>query len=622
MHETNESETNGLSKDEVYDVVIVGGGLFSCCLYYFLKVKNGKLKILIIEKEEKLGGYIKTHKYSKDNTEFLYELGPNLFKLSEESYNLLKQLKLLSDIRILDKKLIRYIYYNNNLYPLHFNIIGYFIFPLIKFSNKIKFIFKLLFRKYKNVNLYDYDISVENYMKENFDLQHYNFLLLPLIYGSCAGKGNISAMSFFLRNLKLLKNSSSTLRIWRNRGTSESCSSPRGDNSSSCCTTTQGKKEGDMFSPIYSLLNMINSKTTLIHYVKNNILKGYKYSNYNKYLLINKTNNYKDVPSSYIERYFKTIKKIYVFVKYLSCKYFPLFGNQTGKKEGWKEGKESKGENEVERVKDAEGANEAKKRVVGKLISLKSGLYELINALSSYINKKYVFTNQEVDLINRMNEKLWMCSVRKQSETQVIYAKNVILTVNSKICSHILRTILPCNIRKNLFNISYSNIICVTLYFNKKDLNIPKNFFGFLSSDKKTHVLGCFYINNMFKERCSDDNIALLTLYIGGQNNAKDIYLEKEELTQIILKDLRQIFKIYNNAHPTILKVKKWYDAIPFYSNNYEKDLKSFLDELYKPQYKNLFVDSGWVTGTSISDRIASAKDLSDFMILKNLSKP
>ncbi|GAB65490.1 protoporphyrinogen oxidase [Plasmodium cynomolgi strain B] len=190
--EPEEPDEDPPNEQHTYDVIIIGGGLFSCCLYYFLKRKNRDIKILILEKEQTLGGYIKTEWLEDQGKNFLCELGPNIFKISEESYQLLNELNLLSHVRVLNRK-------------------------LLSVTNKVKLIYKLLFKRYKELRAYDEDISVEEYMRENFDLQHYNFLLLPLIYGSCGGVGSISAVSFFSRNLKLFDNKLNTLRVWQER---------------------------------------------------------------------------------------------------------------------------------------------------------------------------------------------------------------------------------------------------------------------------------------------------------------------------------------------------------------------------------------------------------------------
>ncbi|CRG99142.1 protoporphyrinogen oxidase, putative [Plasmodium relictum] len=574
LRQINRYDKNKLSSDEVYDIIIVGGGLFSCCLYYFLKRKNPLLKILIIEKEKILGGYIKTY---KNNENFLFELGPNMFKLNNDSYNLIRELQLLRDVRILDKRLIRYIYYNNKLYPLHFNIIGYFLFPLIKISNKVKLIFKLFFKKYKNVNLYNDDISVKLYMKENFDSQHYKFLLLPLIYGSCGGNGNISAISFFSRNLKICKNNINNLCIWSEKKIEKK------ENKLNI------RKVGNTF---HNFCYKINKKEKIFQYM--NILNKYNLSNYNEKMKLN-DHNKRNAFHTNKKKNLNLIKEIFILIKNTYNKFLFLCEKLVKKNRQEKEKKK-------------------KKQIIGKIVSLKNGLYELISKLNNYINEEYVYINCEVDFIKRTDENLWMCSIKKKKKNYKIYSKNVVLTVNSKICSNIMRYILPFDIKSILLKFSYSNIISVTLYYNKEDVKIPTNFFGFLSSDKMAHILGCFYINNMFKERCNNDNIVLLTLYMGGQNNPNDIFLKKEEIENIISRDLKKIFQITNNIKPVILKIKKWYNAIPFYSHNYEKELRYFLNELKKPAYQNLYIDSGWITGTSISDRITSAKDLSEFM--------
>ncbi|SCP03911.1 protoporphyrinogen oxidase, putative [Plasmodium ovale] len=616
-------------KEDIYDVVIVGGGLFGCCLYYYLKKEKPQLKIIIIEKDEMLGGCIKTEKFRKDNKTYVYELGANIFKLSDESYDLIIDLQLCHHIRMLDHKLRRYICYKSNLYPINLNIVGYIFFPLINFTNKVKFLFKLLFNTYKNLNLYDHDISIEDYMKENFDMQHYDFLLVPLIYGSCAGRGNISALSFFSRNLKLVRNNTNTMRIWRER--LERCEQReqqrehRQDRETICNATHGGGialgNRDEMTYQEYNFFYKNNEKMSLLRCVYR-VLDKYAsmtYAEGGKIHTKNRADRKEVIPSygpyetcgTYANKYLSVVKKMYQLIKYVSNTYVPLVYSQMVA--NWKA--YAQGEDEKRK----------KKKYLGKTISLKYGLHEIIHRLKRYIAQKDVYTNGEVNLLEKEKEgNIWVCNVKteeghpgqtKEIKNIKIYSKAVVLTVNSKVCSHIMRNLIPSNIREKLVNVSLSSLISVTVYFEKEDINIPSNFFGFLSSDKTAHILGCFYINNMFKERCSNDNIVLLTLYMGGQTNGNDVFLKKEEIANIISNDLKLIFQISNNAKPTILKVTKWHEAIPFYASNYEMEVKNILNEMYKPKYENIFIDSGWITGTSISDRVASAKDLATLML-------
>ncbi|CAD2111918.1 protoporphyrinogen oxidase, putative [Plasmodium vinckei] len=624
-------ETN----DKTYDFILVGGGIYSCCMYYYLKKNNPEIKILIIEKENKLGGCIKTETY---NNNVIYELGANVFKLCNNSYKLIKELNLCDQIAIINKGLVRYISYENKLYPLYLSFLGYIYFPLISFKNKIKLIYKILFKKYKHVNSYHYDISIKNYMKENFDLQHYQYLLLPLIYGSSGGHGNISALSFLSRNLKLVYNNKNSLRIWNEKINTID------NNIISKSNLTNFEKNNSINVKIYSqssasteyddsaILNQAdtndnehfhNRKNTYIP--ENNDIninantiesasisiptpahKQTAYKRHNKNIDEgNKQQSFENGEqyrykqnfiSSIIDYSLKIIKNVLFSINYTIYKYFPtLYINIDN--------------NFLQRIEEEE-----KKKYIGKTVSLNYGLYEFICQLKKHIHEKDISANTELNYIEKnMKNNIWTCNINKNNTKINIYSKNVILTVNSKMCANILRKILPTQIKNNLEQFSYSSLMTANIYFNKEDITIPKNLFGLLSAEQNAYILGCFYANNMFTNRCENNKI-LLTLYIRDNNINND-----EELKRTILNNLKNILPINNNANPTILNVTKWKDILPAYSENYENKLKEFLNELENPQYQNLFVDAGWITGTSISDRISSAMELSDYIIKKNI---
>ncbi|CAD2087019.1 protoporphyrinogen oxidase, putative [Plasmodium vinckei lentum] len=626
-------ETN----DKTYDFILVGGGIYSCCMYYYLKKNNPEIKILIIEKENKLGGCIKTETY---NNNVIYELGANVFKLCNNSYKLIKELNLCDQIAIINKGLVRYISYENKLYPLYLSFLGYIYFPLISFKNKIKLIYKILLKKYKHVNSYHYDISIKNYMKENFDLQHYQYLLLPLIYGSSGGHGNISALSFLSRNLKLVYNNKNSLRIWNekintidnNIISKSSLTNFEKNNSINVKTYSQSSASTEYDDS--AILNQANTNDNEhFHDRKNTYIPENSDINANTIesapvlksvsipTLAHKQTAYKrhnkntdegskqqsfengeqcrykqNFISSIIDYSLKIIKNVLFSINYTIYKYFPMLYINIDN-------------NFLQRIEEEE-----KKKYIGKTVSLNYGLYEFIRQLKKHIHEKDISANTELNYIEKnMKNNIWTCNINKNNTKTNIYSKNVILTVNSKMCANILRKILPTQIKNNLEQFSYSSLMTANVYFNKEDISIPKNLFGLLSAEQNAYILGCFYANNMFTNRCENNKI-LLTLYIRDNNIDND-----EELKRTILNNLKGILPINNNANPTILNVTKWKDILPAYSENYENKLKEFLNELENPQYQNLFVDAGWITGTSISDRISSAMELSDYIIKKNI---
>ncbi|CDU16721.1 protoporphyrinogen oxidase, putative [Plasmodium yoelii] len=576
------------ANNKTYDFIIVGGGIYSCCIYYYLKKNNPESQILIIEKNTKLGGCIQTEKY---NNNVIYELGANVFKLCNNSYKLIKELNLGDHIAVVNKKLVRYIYHENCMYPLYLSFFGYICFPLISFKNKIKLIYKILFKKYKHVNSYNYDISIENYMKENFDSEHYQFLLLPLIYGSSGGHGNMSALSFFSRNLKLVNNNKNSLRIWNDK-----------------------INEMDNNSPNY--------KSNLINFNKNNLTNikkcsqsscaitgcnddtqtwrrpNFIFATFNFATFNFATFNLSTFIFPIFNRSLKFIKNMFFSINYRLFKYFPMIYSNVDNKF-------------LQHIEEEE-----KKKYIGKTVSLNCGLYEFIRQLKKHIHEKDILTNSELNFIEKnIKNNIWTCNIKKNNTEINIYSKNVILTVNSKMCANILRKILPIEIKNNLENFSYSSLITANIYFNKEDIKIPDNLFGLLSANINAYILGCFYASNMFLNRCENNKI-LLTLYIRDNNLT---YQNDDQLNKTILNNLKKIFPFNDNVKPTILNVTKWKNILPAYSENYENKLKEFLNELTNQKYQNLFVDAGWITGTSISDRISSAMELSDYIIKKNI---
>jgi len=73
----------------IYDIIIIGGGISGLYSAYKLLQKNKDLKILILEKNDYLGGRIKTFKKIINNKKFIFEEGAGRFN---DNHELLLQL--------------------------------------------------------------------------------------------------------------------------------------------------------------------------------------------------------------------------------------------------------------------------------------------------------------------------------------------------------------------------------------------------------------------------------------------------------------------------------------------------------------------------------------------------
>ena len=58
-----------------YDIIIVGGGISGIYTMYNLKKKYPKLKVLLVEKEDRFGGRVYTYQETIDNKIYQMDLG-------------------------------------------------------------------------------------------------------------------------------------------------------------------------------------------------------------------------------------------------------------------------------------------------------------------------------------------------------------------------------------------------------------------------------------------------------------------------------------------------------------------------------------------------------------------
>ena len=78
-----------------YDIVIVGGGIAGIYSMYNLKKKYPKLKVLLLEKDERFGGRVYSFNEKVDNIDYIMDLGAGRIGYHHKlMVSLIKELKL------------------------------------------------------------------------------------------------------------------------------------------------------------------------------------------------------------------------------------------------------------------------------------------------------------------------------------------------------------------------------------------------------------------------------------------------------------------------------------------------------------------------------------------------
>ena len=159
-----------------YDAIIIGAGLTGLSTAFYLRQKG--LNIVVLEKENRIGGAIRSH----NENGFVFEEGPNTGVVGNpEIAELFEQLGIQPEVANSDAEK-RLILKNNRWHPLPSGAISFLKTPLFSFPDKIKIAFEP-FRK-KGTNPYE---TVASLASRRIGRSFVDYAVNPFISGIYAG---------------------------------------------------------------------------------------------------------------------------------------------------------------------------------------------------------------------------------------------------------------------------------------------------------------------------------------------------------------------------------------------------------------------------------------------------
>jgi protoporphyrinogen/coproporphyrinogen III oxidase len=167
-----------MSSVSVYDYIIVGGGISG--LAALTRVKKEGKSVLLLEKGDSCGGFVKTKKESS----YLLEVGPNAFLPSyQHTWDLISEVGLKEQI-ISNRPTAtaRYIYKDGAIHPLPEGPIQLLKTPLLSIWAKLRLCLEPLIPRGKCR-----EESVRSFGNRRFGSEICNMTLDPMISGICSG---------------------------------------------------------------------------------------------------------------------------------------------------------------------------------------------------------------------------------------------------------------------------------------------------------------------------------------------------------------------------------------------------------------------------------------------------
>jgi len=258
------------------------------------------------------------------------------------------------------------------------------------------------------------------------------------------------------------------------------------------------------------------------------------------------------------------------------------------------------------------GARERKKRAEeskqsAKMFSFINGMQSFPMAIAKKLEGKILYgsrvqsVERRVQSVESENGK-WKVTFKKDGEILEIISDYVLSTIPVHEASKIFSD-LDYEFKKHADDIYYPPVMVLYLGFNKNDIGIPLDGFGYLiPSKEKKNFLGAIWSSVIFPNRC-DANKAAFTIFVGGARSPQLFDTEKNVIIEKALSEFKQIMNI--KADPILIKEKLWLKAIPQYNLGYIEH-ENYFDKFEKDN-PGIFLSGNYRGGISVGDCVRNS---------------
>jgi len=231
-----------------------------------------------------------------------------------------------------------------------------------------------------------------------------------------------------------------------------------------------------------------------------------------------------------------------------------------------------------------------------KLLSFKYGMGYLIKVFGTRY-EKYIQLNQNVQEIKVLNNNYII-----KTDAEEIVANELFICTPAYVANKLLENV-DTILSMHLSQINYAPIAVIGLVFWSELLeDFPKGFGYLIPSQENKEILGITFENNIFKEKCPENQI-MLRVMIGGARYPNILNQPKEYLLDIALREIES--KFIRKGDPQETFYATYPKAIP----QYDQDYAHVIDEITKnlEEYQTLHLASNYINGISLNDCVENA---------------
>lgn len=153
--------------------------------------------------------------------------------------------------------------------------------------------------------------------------------------------------------------------------------------------------------------------------------------------------------------------------------------------------------------------------------------------------------------------------------------------------------------------VNYVSVATVVIVFNKKDIVTDDDGSDFLVPRKEgRNITACTWTSTKWLHTCPDDKV-LLRCGVGRLGDEQNVELPDEALTELVLKDLREIMDI--TAKPVFMEITRHKHSMPQYPVGHSNNISKLRKEL-ETELPGVYAFGAGYDGISMPDCIKQAK--------------
>jgi len=239
-------------------------------------------------------------------------------------------------------------------------------------------------------------------------------------------------------------------------------------------------------------------------------------------------------------------------------------------------------------------------------VSLKGGLSDIVDQLSSRLSDFQIVLKGKVDRIRKNNATF---EIHLPGRPPLLADQVALMTPASAAAS--LLDIGDEELNQLLREIRYSSTVTVALGFRQGTIRDPLNGFGFLVPRREgKHLLACTFSSSKFPGR-SPAGTLLLRAFLGGGRGGDFLREDDAVLGRRVLDELGPILGI--SAPPLFLQISRWENANPQYRVGHLKWVEAV--ETATRRHPGLYLGGASYRGVGIPDCIRQGEQIAEKII-------